>query len=304
MPAILKQARMLEEAAGYHIQQKQAHTLHIIFDLLDDLPSSSDTQTYSDTSNSSALPSSLSLTYFVSSPSSALDYSNSSSLTAHAGHSSSSSEDFRSLEDRLLERWDDHIQALAVYLLTARVLEACPPVMKSGQIELYLIHFRSDHPDLFRKKLRVSPIVFDRLMELIENHDVFHNNSRVLQHPVPVQLAIFLVHLGHYGNASAPEYVAQWAGVCIRTIINTTSHCLIAFLALHDEAVIMPPEEKECTKDFVEAVTCPEWCNRFLLADGTKFVLFQKPGLHGEVWFDKNKNYSIDCQVRDNPFRY
>ena len=34
------------------------------------------------------------------------------------------------------------------------------------------------------------------------------------------------------------------------------------------------------------------------LADGTKFVLFQKPGLHGEAWFDKNKNYSIDCQVR------
>lgn len=305
MPATSKRARMLEEAAGYHVQRKRARTLHIISDLLDDLPSSSDTQTYSDTSNSSASPSSSSLTSSVSSPSSASDRSNSSSLTAHAGHSSSSSEDFRSLEDRLLERWDDHIQALAVYLLTARVLEACPPVMKSGQIELYLIHFRSDHPDLFRKKLRVSPIVFDRLVELIENHDVFHNNSHVPQHPVPIQLAIFLVRLGHYGNASAPEYVAQWAGVCIGTVINATSRCLIAFLALHDEAVMMPPEEeKECAKDFVEAATCPEWRNGFLLADGTKFALFQKPGLHGEAWFDKNKNYSIDCQVRDDPFRY
>jgi hypothetical protein len=29
-------------------------------------------------------------------------------------------------------------------------------------------------------------------------------------------------------------------------------------------------------------------------------VLFQKPGLHGEAWFNKNKNYSVDCQVREH----
>jgi hypothetical protein len=81
-------------------------------------------------------------------------------------------------------------------------------------------------------------------------------------------------------------------------VINATYRCLIAFLALHDEVVMMPPEEeKERAKEYVEGLTCPEWRNGFLLADGTKFVLFQKPGLHGEAWFDKNKNYSIDCQV-------
>jgi hypothetical protein len=81
-------------------------------------------------------------------------------------------------------------------------------------------------------------------------------------------------------------------------VINATYRCLVAFLALHDEAVMMPPEEeKEQAKEYVEGVTCPEWWNRFLLADGMKFVLFQKPGLYGEAWFDKNKDYSIDCQV-------
>jgi len=64
----------------------------------------------------------------------------------------------------------------------------------------------------------------------------------------------------------------------------------------------MPPEEeKERAKEYVEAATCPEWRNGFLLADGTKFVLFQKPGLHGEAWYDKNKNYSIDCQIISLP---
>ena len=81
-------------------------------------------------------------------------------------------------------------------------------------------------------------------------------------------------------------------------VINATYRCLVAFLSLHDEAIMMPPqEEKEQAKEYVEAATCPEWWNGFLLTDGTKFALFQKPRLHGEAWFDKNKDYSVDCQV-------
>ena len=111
---------------------------------------------------------------------------------------------------------------------------------------------------------------------------------------------IFLFYVRHYGNASAPKYVAQWAGVSVGTVTNVTYCCLIAFLALHDEVVMMPPkEEKEQVKGFVKEVTCPEWWNGFLLADGTKFALFQKPRLHREVWFNKNKNYLIDCQIRE-----
>ena len=34
-----------------------------------------------------------------------------------------------------------------------------------------------------------------------------------------------------------------------------------------------------------------------LLVDGTKFPVFQRPSLHGDAWFDKNKDYSLDCQV-------
>jgi hypothetical protein len=291
---------MLEEVASYHVQRKRARILHMALQSLDDLPPSSDSQVNSDMSRLSTSPSSPSS---ISSPSSGTSgRSHSSSLGNHSGHNSSSSnssEDFEALEDRLLERWDVQIQALALYLLTTRVLEACPPVKKLGQLDLYLTDYRRDHPHRFRKKLRVSPTVFDRLVELIENHDIFHNNSHVPQHPIHIQLAIFLVRVGHYGNASAPEYVADWAGVCVGTVINATYRCLIAFLALHDEAVMMPPEEeKERAKEYVEAATCPEWRNGFLLADGTKFVLFQKPGLHGEAWFDKNKDYSIDCQVR------
>jgi hypothetical protein len=139
-------------------------------------------------------------------------------------------------------------------------------------------------------------------VDLIKDHSIFHNNSNVPQLPVTTQLAVFLVCVGHYGNTSAPEYVAQWAGVSVESVVNLMYRCLVAFLALHDEAVMIPPDkEKEQAKEYVEAATCPEWCNGFLLVDGMKFPLFQKPGLHGEAWFDKNKNYSIDCQVCDHP---
>jgi len=163
-------------------------------------------------------------------------------------------------EDQLLERWDAQIQSLVTHLLTARILDFSPPVKKSGQLDLYLTDFRYDHSDWFRKKLRVLPPVFDCLVELIKDHNVFHNNSHIPQQSVPVQLAIFLVRVGHYGNASAPEYVTQWAGVCVGTMINVTYHCLVAFLVLYDEAVTMPPkEEKERVKEYMERATCPEW---------------------------------------------
>lgn len=266
----------------------------MVSELLDDLPSSEGEEEAELDSDSSSSSSS------VSSQSSASASLNSqSSSDTHLSQNSTDTEDLDRLEDEMFQRWDARTKVLAIQLLSARVLEACPPVKKAGQLDLYLTNFRNDHPDRFQKKLCVSPPVFGRLVELIEIHTIFHNNSNVPQLPVPVQLAIFLVCLGHYGNASSPEYVAQWAGVSIGTVINSTYRCLVAFLALHDEAVMIPPEEeKERAKEYVEAATCPEWRNGFLLADGTKFPLFQKPGLHGEAWFDKNKNYSVDCQVR------
>lgn len=289
MPPTSKRERMLEDLLEYHVRQKRVRTLHLVSELLDDLPSSDDE---SRTGSSSSISS-------VSTPSSvSVDINSDSSSESSSRPISSDSGDLDLLEDEMFQRWDARIKALAIRLLSVRVLEACPPVKKVGQLDLYLDDFRHNHPGRFQKKLRVSPAVFDRLVVLIENHEIFHNNSNVPQLPVPVQLAILLVRLGHYGNASAPEYVAQWAGVSVGTVINSTYRCFVAFLALHDEAVTFPPEEeKERAKDFVATATCPEWRNGFLLADGTKFPLFQKPGLHGEAWFDKNKNYSVDCQV-------
>lgn len=75
---------------------------------------------------------------------------------------------------------------------------------------------------------------------------------------------------------------------------------MVAIMGLHDLAIHQTTEEeKDFAKAYVAQETCEEWSGGHLLADGTKLPVFGKPGLHGETWFDKNKNYSIDCQVCD-----
>jgi hypothetical protein len=144
MPATSKRARMLEDVAGYHVQRKRARTLRMVFQLLDDLPSS-DGPANTDISDLESSESSLSSLSSLSSVSSLSSGSNrSGSLGTHSRHSSinsDSSDDVDRLEDMLLDRWDARTQDLVVFLLTARVLEACPPVKKSSQLDLYLTDF-------------------------------------------------------------------------------------------------------------------------------------------------------------------
>jgi len=50
-------------------------------------------------------------------------------------------------------------------------------------------------------------------------------------------------------------------------------------------------------KAWVMAQVCPEWSDGYMMVDGTKFLLFQRLGLHSDTWFDKSQTYSLDCQV-------
>jgi hypothetical protein len=73
---------------------------------------------------------------------------------------------------------------------------------------------------------------------------------------------------------------------------------MIAFLVLHDAAIRWPTEdEKEESKQWVEAVSCPEWQDGYCMVDGTPVLLSQKPGNHGEAYFDRKSNYLLNVQV-------
>ncbi|KAG2048435.1 hypothetical protein BDR06DRAFT_984800 [Suillus hirtellus] len=150
-----------------------------------------------------------------------------------------------------------------------RVLNARPKLSHAPQLHL-LPEWGMHAPDKFLRKHCVSPAVFNKLIEHIQPHAIFYNNSNNPQLPIPIQLAIFLNGIGHYGNAATTQDLAEWAGVS---------------------------EERKRAQQWVEGRTCQEWCGGFLCVNGTPFNLFQKPGWHGEGFFDKNSNYSLTTQV-------
>jgi hypothetical protein len=93
--------------------------------------------------------------------------------------------------------------------------------------------------------------------------------------------------------------VAQWAGCSVSMVVNATRWVIEAFLTMHDEIIHYPsPADKEATKEWVEAASCTAWRDGWVFVDGTLIPLADKPGFHGEAYFDQKSNYSFNVQVR------
>jgi hypothetical protein len=238
----------------------------------------------------------------LTSTSSSTSSSKSESSSSSSSESSSGSEKFMSVDDA-----DTDEERIITMGMTADLLQVITEtrilnphlVAKCSQLDLILIDFKLHDPKRFRSNLRVSAGTFDSLLVMIDTHPIFLNNANVSQIPVSEQLAIAMFRFGHNGNAASVEAVAQWAGVSAGTVVNCTRRVIIAFLALHDSAVCWPSEdEKEESKQWVEGVSCYAWRDGYCMVDGTPVVLFQKPGYHGEAYFDRKSNYSLNLQVR------
>ncbi|OCH84643.1 hypothetical protein OBBRIDRAFT_741246, partial [Obba rivulosa] len=160
-------------------------------------------------------------------------------------------------------------------------------------------HYHEHNAKEFRRIVRVSPQVFDTLHAMLEPHPVFHNNSHRAQTPVNIQLAIFLKWAGHYGNGVSIADIAEWAGVSTGTVTNCTRRVVVAVLDHHDEAVCWPNVEQQISaKRFsAERTGCAVWSGGFLAVDGTAIKLYQKPGLYGERFYNKDSIYAISLQV-------
>jgi hypothetical protein len=203
------------------------------------------------------------------------------------------------LSDHLFSELIDVIGVLEDEVQKARVLRNRTRLSHAPQLHL-LDEWALHDTRRFRRKLRVDPGVFDKLVECIENHPIFGSERQL---PVEVQLAIFLNRAGHYGNAATTEDVADWAGVSVGTVYNCSNRVMIAIAALHDDAISWNPQDPRCihekarAKEWVESRAGPEWRDGYLTGDGSCFPLFQKPGLHGESFYDRKCNYSLNCQV-------
>jgi hypothetical protein len=148
--------------------------------------------------------------------------------------------------------------------------------------------------------LRVSPDVFLVLLDLIEDHPIFQNDSNNAQAPVQVQLAVTLYRMGRYGNGASLEDIARFAGVSEGSVENFTERCFTAIESLHDAFVRLPTrEEKEAEKCWVDQRVGFQgtWREGWVMYDGTIVVLYAKPGLNGDAYFTRKANYGLNLQV-------
>jgi len=123
---------------------------------------------------------------------------------------------------------------------TTQVLEyPDEPLPRACQLHL-LHHAAEHHPAQFHQKLHINPLIFDDILDQISDHTIFQNRSNNKQLPVAIQLAVFLFHARHYGNACTPEDVAQWAGISVGTVVNCTHRVMAVILDQHDEFIYTP----------------------------------------------------------------
>lgn len=187
-------------------------------------------------------------------------------------------------------------------IMTTRYLNPRIPVPKAGQLHLAWEYAKDPaHHHRFVNMLRVSPRVFDTILDLIEGHAAFQNNSNCPQAPVRDQLAITFYRMGRYGNGSSITDVARMSGYSEGAVELFTDRCLDALMSLHDIFVRpLTDDEKEVEKRYIEEKLGFEgssWREGWIMYDGTIIVLYARPGLDGASYYTRKCNYGLNCQV-------
>jgi len=237
MPRVSLRREVLEllDATAITIALRRNEEISMALDSSDTELTDDWTDTSSDLSSRSS-PSMSSIQLSPLSPSSSVFSLRSMSIDSNSSNTISTTELIAAQYNQMLTT----IQALCEDVEAVRVLEHPEePMLKASQLPL-LTHYAEHQPKKFCKKLRVYPVVFNDILGEISDHPIFQNWSNNRQIPISIQLAIFLYCAGHYRNACSPDDIAEWAGVSIGTVMNSTHRIMVALLDQHDNFVYIP----------------------------------------------------------------
>ena len=148
--------------------------------------------------------------------------------------------------------------------------------------------------------LRLSPEAFQVLLDLIDTHSVFYNQSSNPQAPIEQQLAVTLYHMGRFGNGASVEDIARVAGISEGSVTTFTDRCFTAIESLYDLFVRpLTVEEKEREKKWMDEHLgfVGTWRDGWVMYDGTIVVLYARPGQNGDAYYTRKGNYGLNLQV-------
>ena len=175
------------------------------------------------------------------------------------------------------------ILELAASLSSCRYLNPRTLIPKSEGWTEILWHIPESQ---FRQLIRMDQISFVRLLARIEDHPVFHNESLREQEKIWIQLSVALNRLGCYGNGASIGRIAFFSGYSYGSVCNFTDRVLTAINALTNQYVYWPDQRQR------ERIARRFLSNHGLykcvgIVDGTPVIFSQKPGVDGEVFYDR-----------------
>ena len=97
------------------------------------------------------------------------------------------------------------------------------------------------YPDTdFKQIVRMDKQSFVRIVQMIEGHAVFANNSRNEQAPCWIQTMVVLGRVGCDGNGASIGRNARHGGVSYGTVCMYTTRVFSAILSFHPELYFLP----------------------------------------------------------------
>ncbi|KNE99730.1 hypothetical protein PSTG_07018 [Puccinia striiformis f. sp. tritici PST-78] len=191
--------------------------------------------------------------------------------------------------------FDDETEAgeMLQLILSNRYLSIRPNPITHEEFNLAKMFDMRDED--FKQAVRTTRDGFMWLLEQIYAHPIFHNNSPRQQLPIPHQLALTLERLGSNGNGASVGRFSRNLSVGRGTVIKVSRRVIEAINSLSVDHIVWPSQARRQEISAVLREEGFEGCVGFV--DGTTIPLHQRPGLDGEVYWNRKKQYSINVQV-------
>jgi hypothetical protein len=144
---------------------------------------------------------------------------------------------------------------------------------------------------MFKSQVRTTHEGFHALVNLLKDHSIFHNNSYYQQMSPAYQIAVTLMRLGSYGNGASLHHAQRIFGFSKGAVVLYTDRVVYALNSMKSEWVQWPDlDRRNEISDILEVEGFPG-CIGFV--DGTLLPMPQKPGLHGERYYDRKHRHLI-----------
>jgi hypothetical protein len=146
----------------------------------------------------------------------------------------------------------------------------------------------------FRQEARMSKACFDKVVDLIKNDPVFHNNSTKEQDPVEYQLLVTLFRLGKHGNGSSVAHTASYFQLGDGTVNKYTSRSLAAIYGLRTE-YLRWPDTAERLQIAARIAHEHHFGSCVGMMDGSLVFLEQRPGVpYAADYFCRKQRYAFN----------